>query len=123
MVEPCSCHVDQEQWQVADNEVVIIRAVGTMGKLVILDPEVGFISSAYLVMFVGGRYRCGNESLRMRELNTLGPGASGLGLLSSMLSDHLTRLRCDAWLLSTSSRSGSRLRVSMVRHGPRRDGS
>jgi hypothetical protein len=52
-------------------------------------------------MFVGGRYRCGNGALRMRDPNTLGPGASGLRLLSSALSDRPLRLGCGVRLASS----------------------
>ena len=41
MLEPCSRRVGQEQWQVADDEVVIVRATGSAGELVILKPQAG----------------------------------------------------------------------------------
>ena len=39
MLEPCLRCVGQEQWQVADSEEVIVRAVGTAGGSVILELE------------------------------------------------------------------------------------
>ena len=39
---PTSSESDRdEQWQVADDEVVIVRATGSAGELVILKPEAG----------------------------------------------------------------------------------
>ena len=65
------------------------------------------------MMFVGGWYRCGNGALRMRELNTLGPAASGLGLQSSVQSGRPSHLGCGTRLPSIPSRLDSGLRASI----------
>ena len=36
--QPCSCRIGQEQWKVANNEIVIIRTTGLAGKPIILEP-------------------------------------------------------------------------------------
>ena len=36
--QPRSCRIGQEQWKVADNEIIIIRTTGLAGKLIILEP-------------------------------------------------------------------------------------
>ena len=36
--QPCSCRIGQEQWKVADNEIVIIRSTGLKSKPIILEP-------------------------------------------------------------------------------------
>jgi hypothetical protein len=41
VLQPCSGQVDQEQGEVADDEVVIIRAASLIGKQVVLKPKVG----------------------------------------------------------------------------------
>ena len=39
MLEPRSCLIGEEQWKVVDNEVVIIRATGLIGKSIIFELE------------------------------------------------------------------------------------
>ena len=34
----CSCRIGQEQWKVADNEIVIIRTTGLVGKPIVFEP-------------------------------------------------------------------------------------
>ena len=36
--QPLSRRIGQEQWKVADNEIVIIRTTDLVGKLIILEP-------------------------------------------------------------------------------------
>ena len=36
--QPCSCRISQEQWEVEDNEIVIIHSTDLASKLVILEP-------------------------------------------------------------------------------------
>ena len=36
--QPCSRRIGQEQWKVADNEIIIIHSTGLAGKLIILEP-------------------------------------------------------------------------------------
>ena len=37
--QPRSCRIGQEQWKVADNEVVIIRTTGLIGKPIVFKPK------------------------------------------------------------------------------------
>ena len=39
--QPHSCRISQEQWKVADNEVVIIRTTGLIGKSIVFKPKSG----------------------------------------------------------------------------------
>ena len=39
--QPCSRRIGQEQWKVADNEIIIIRSIGLAGKPIILEPQSG----------------------------------------------------------------------------------
>ena len=39
--QPRLCRIVQEQWKVADNEVVIIRTIGLTGKLIVFEPKSG----------------------------------------------------------------------------------
>ena len=39
--QPCSCRIGQEQWKVADNEVIIIRITGLAGKPIVFEPKSG----------------------------------------------------------------------------------
>ena len=36
--QPRSCRVGQEQWKVADNEVIIIHTTGLAGKPIVFEP-------------------------------------------------------------------------------------
>ena len=36
--QPCLCRIGQEQWKVADNEIIIIRTTSLAGKPKILEP-------------------------------------------------------------------------------------
>ena len=37
--QPCSCRIGQEQWKVADNEIIIIHSTGLASKPIILEPQ------------------------------------------------------------------------------------
>ena len=37
--QPCLRRIGQEQWKVADNEIVTIRFTGLASKLIILEPQ------------------------------------------------------------------------------------
>jgi hypothetical protein len=41
VLQPCLGRVGQEQEEVADNEIVIMRSVGLVGKLVVLKSKIG----------------------------------------------------------------------------------
>ena len=36
--QPGSCQIGQEQWKVVDNEVIIIRTTGLVGKPIVFEP-------------------------------------------------------------------------------------
>ena len=39
VLQPYSCRISEEQWKVADNEVVIIRTTGLTGKPIVFKPK------------------------------------------------------------------------------------
>ena len=39
VLQPCPCRISQEQWKVADNEIIIIRSTGLTSKPIILEPQ------------------------------------------------------------------------------------
>ena len=39
MLQPCSCRIGQEQWEVANNEIVIIRSTGLTSKTIVFEPK------------------------------------------------------------------------------------
>ena len=41
VLQPCSRRIGQEQWEVADNEVIIIRTTGLTGKPIVFKPKSG----------------------------------------------------------------------------------
>ena len=41
MFQPRSGQIDQEQWEVAYNEVIIIRTTGLIGKPIVFEPKSG----------------------------------------------------------------------------------
>ena len=41
VLQPCSRRIGQEQWEVADNKVVIIRTTGLTGKPIVFEPKLG----------------------------------------------------------------------------------
>ena len=41
MFQPRSCRIGQEQWKVADNEIIIIYSTGLARKPIILEPQSG----------------------------------------------------------------------------------
>jgi hypothetical protein len=84
MLQPGSGDVGEEQGEVADDEVVIVRSTQLAGQPVVR--ESGLVSPEYLAMVVGARNRVGNGARRMARLKACGPGGSGEGLRSSPLS-------------------------------------
>ena len=36
--QPCSCRISQEQWKVADNEIIIIYTTVLVGKPIVFEP-------------------------------------------------------------------------------------
>ena len=41
VLQPRSCRIGEEQWKVADNEVIIICTTGLTGKLIVFKPKHG----------------------------------------------------------------------------------
>ena len=66
--QPRSRRISQEQWKVANNEIIIIRSIGLVVKPIILEPQFGFVSLEYFRMLVGGRFHGGKMELRMCRL-------------------------------------------------------
>jgi hypothetical protein len=86
MLQPGSGGVGEEQGEVADDEVVIVRSTQLVGQPVSVSHSSGLVSPEYLVMVVGARNRVENGARRMAWLKACGPGGSGEGLRSSPLS-------------------------------------
>jgi hypothetical protein len=86
MFQPGSGGVGEEQGEVADDEVVIVRSAQLAGQPVVREPHFRPRFPEYLVMVVGARNRVGNSARRMARQKACGPGGSGEGLRSSLLS-------------------------------------
>jgi hypothetical protein len=86
MLQPGSGSVGEEEGEVADDEVVVVRPSQLARQPVIRLPNSGFVSPEYLVMVVGARKWAGNGPSRMARLKTRGPSGLGEGLRSSPLS-------------------------------------
>jgi hypothetical protein len=86
MLQPGPGGVGEEQGEVADDEVVIIRSTQLAGQPVVRKPQLRPCSPEYLMMVVGARNRVGNGARRMARLKACGPGGSVEGLRSSSLS-------------------------------------
>ena len=41
VLQPRSCRIGEEQWKVADNEVIIIRTTSLVGKPIVFKPKPG----------------------------------------------------------------------------------
>ena len=39
MLQPRSCQISEEQWKVADNEVIIIHTTSLIGKPIVFEPK------------------------------------------------------------------------------------
>ena len=86
MLQPGSGGVGEEQGEVANDEVVIVRSTQLAGQSVVHEPQFRPRFPEYLVMVVGAQNRVGNDARRMARLKACGPGGSGEGLRSSSLS-------------------------------------
>jgi hypothetical protein len=75
--------VGEEKGEVADDEVVVVRPSQVPTGTSAGNPRA---TTPALVMVVGARNRAGNGARRMARLKTRGPGGSGEGLRSSLLS-------------------------------------
>jgi hypothetical protein len=83
MLQPGSSGVGEEQGEVADDEVVIVRSTQLAGQSVVRKPQFWPCFPEYLVMVVGARNWVGNGARRMARLKACGPGGLGEGLRSS----------------------------------------
>jgi hypothetical protein len=86
MLQPGSSGVGEEQGEVADDEVVIVRSTQLAGQPVVREPQFRPCLPEYFVMVVGVRNRVGNGAHRMARLKAYRQGGSGEGLRSSPLS-------------------------------------
>jgi hypothetical protein len=86
VLQPGSSGVEEEQGEVADDEVVIVRSTQVAGQPVVREPQFLSRLPEYFVIVVGVRNRVGNGARRMARLKACGPGGSGEGLRSSPLS-------------------------------------
>jgi hypothetical protein len=86
MLQPGSGGVGEEQGEVADDEVVIVRSTQLAGQPVVREPQ--FRPCFPRVLGDGSRVRnrVGNGARRMAQLKACGPGGSVEGLRSSPLS-------------------------------------
>jgi hypothetical protein len=78
MLQPGPGSVGEEQGEVVDDEVVVVRSSQLAGQPV--SHNFGLVSPEYLVMVVGARNRAGNGARRMAQLKARRPGGSGEGL-------------------------------------------
>jgi hypothetical protein len=86
MLQPGSGGVGEEQGEVADDEVVIVRSTQLAGQPAVRKPQFRPCFPRVLVIVVGARNRVGNDPRRMARLKACRPGGSGEGLRSSLLS-------------------------------------
>jgi hypothetical protein len=86
MLQPGPGSVREEEGEVVDDEVVVIRPSQLARQPVIHVPQLRPCLPEYLVMVVGAQNRPGNGARRMARLKTRGPSGSGEGLRSSSLS-------------------------------------
>jgi hypothetical protein len=86
MLQPGPSGVGEEQGEVVDDEVVIVRSTQVAGPPVVREPQFRLVSPEYSVIVVRVQNRVGNGARRMARLKACGPGGSGEGLRSSPLS-------------------------------------
>jgi hypothetical protein len=92
MLQPGPGSVGEEQREVADDEVVVVRSTQLAGQPVVRKPQLRPCFPEYLVMVVGFQNRVGNGARRMARLKACGSSGSGEGLRSSSLSKRPPRL-------------------------------
>jgi hypothetical protein len=86
MLQPSSGSIREEEGEVADDEVVVVRPSQLARQSVIREPKLQPRLLEYLVMVVGARNQARNGARRMARLKTRGPSGWGEGLQSSSLS-------------------------------------
>jgi hypothetical protein len=80
MLQPGPGDIGEEQGEVADDAVVVVRSSQLAGQPVVRKPQLRPCFPEYLVMVVGARNRAGNGTRRMARLKACGPGGSSEGL-------------------------------------------
>jgi hypothetical protein len=86
MLQPGPGGVGEEQGDVADDEVVIVRSTQLAGQPVVREPQFRPCFPRVLGDGSRGSEPVGNGARRMARLKACGPGGSGEGLRSSPLS-------------------------------------
>jgi hypothetical protein len=86
MLQLGSSGVREEQGEVADDEVVIVRSTQVAGQPVVHEPQFRPRLPEYFVIVVGVRNRVGNGACRVARLKACRLGSSSEGLRSSPLS-------------------------------------
>jgi hypothetical protein len=86
MLKPGSGGVGEEQGEVADDEVVIVRSTQLAGQPIIRKPQFRPHFPRVLSDGSRGSEPGRNGARRMARLKACGPGGSGEGLRSSSLS-------------------------------------
>jgi hypothetical protein len=74
MLQPGPSGVGEEQGDVADDEVVIVRSTQLAGQPVVREPQFRPCLPEYFVMVVGVRNRVENGACRMARPEACGPG-------------------------------------------------
>jgi hypothetical protein len=86
MLQPGPGGVGEEQGEVADDEIVIVRSTQLAGQPVVRKPQFWPRFPRVLGDSSRARNRVGNGARRMARPKACGPGGSGEGLRSSSLS-------------------------------------
>jgi hypothetical protein len=86
VLQPGVSGVGEEQGEVADDEVAVVRSTQLAGQPVVREPQFRSRLPRVLCDSSRGRNRVGNGARRMARLKACGPGGSGEGLRSSPLS-------------------------------------
>jgi hypothetical protein len=86
MLQPGSGGVEEEQGEVVDDEVVIVRSTQLAGQPVVRKPQFWPCFPRVLGDGILGSEPGRNDARRMARLKACGPSGSGEGLRSSSLS-------------------------------------
>jgi hypothetical protein len=85
MLQPGPSGVGEEQGEVTDDEVVIVRSTQLAGQPIVREPQFRSRLPRVLCDSSWGSEPGGNGARRMARLKACGPGGSGEGLRSSSL--------------------------------------
>jgi hypothetical protein len=86
MLQPGPGSVGEEQGEVADDEVVVVRSSQLAGQPVVRKPQLRLCFPRVLGDGAEARNQVGNGARRMARLKAYRPGGSSEGLRSSSLS-------------------------------------